>query len=132
MRDGLEEGPINKGADTQTLRCVGAASKTMSDLATSTAAAAAAAATVADVSSTRDNSSIASLLSSMRLARGIYWPDFRSDWDAHLDELAKFEPRKDDVFVISYPKCGHHWSHEFLSMIINGTTKMPKSKLQTN
>ena len=60
------------------------------------------------------------------MARGYAWPTFCKDWEARLDALAGFEPRDDDVFVISYPKSGHHWSHEFLSMIINEKTDMPQ------
>ena len=60
------------------------------------------------------------------MARGYAWPSFCKDWEARLDALAGFEPRDDDVFVISYPKSGHHWSHEFLSMIINEKTDMPQ------
>ena len=63
------------------------------------------------------------------MARGYAWPTFCKDWEARLDALAGFEPRDDDVFVISYPKSGHHWSHEFLSMIINDKTDMPQSEL---
>jgi len=59
---------------------------------------------------------------------GIPWPLFcdGAGWDAKLKAIADFEPRPDDVIVISYPKCGHHWSHEFLHMIVHGTTEMAK------
>ena len=62
-------------------------------------------------------------------ARGIFWPPFCQDWESRLDALATFEPREDDVFVVSYPKCGHHWSFEFLSMIINGNNELAKGSL---
>ena len=58
--------------------------------------------------------------------RGFFWPPFCNDWNSRLDALAAFEPRDDDVFVVSYPKCGHHWSFEFLSMIISGQTELPE------
>ena len=45
-----------------------------------------------------------------------------------MEALANWEPRPDDVFVISFPKSGHHWSHDFLYMIINGDTNLPKGK----
>ena len=58
-------------------------------------------------------------------ARGYNWPPW-GNWESRLDSLVGFEPRSDDVFVISFPKCGHHWSHEFLTMIINGNTNIPE------
>jgi len=68
---------------------------------------------------------------SIPVARGIPWPPFTADWESRLDAMADFEPRDDDVFVISYPKSGHHWSHEFLTRIISGINDYPKgSKVQ--
>ena len=63
---------------------------------------------------------------SLPFVRGLFWPPFCDDWDSRLDALAAFEPRDNDVFVVSYPKCGHHWSFEFLSMIISGQTELPE------
>ena len=75
-------------------------------------------------SSTSD--SISGFLATQPFVRGCYWPPFCQDWASRLDDLTTFEPRADDVIVISYPKSGHHWSHEFLSMIIKGETTLPK------
>ena len=61
--------------------------------------------------------------------RGIYWPPFCDDWGARLDAISNFEPREDDVFVLSYPKSGHHWSHEFLTRIMSGINDYPKGSL---
>ena len=69
---------------------------------------------------------VSSMISSLPFARGRHWPPFHQDWDSQLDSLSGFEPRPDDIFVISYPKCGHHWSHEFLSMIISAGTNLPE------
>ena len=67
-----------------------------------------------------------SSLLSLPYARGCFWPPFCDDWEGRLDAIANFEPRDDDVFVISYPKSGHHWSHEFLTRIISGVNYYPK------
>ena len=57
---------------------------------------------------------------------GLRWPRFCSDaeWPGRLAAIADFHPRPDDVFVVSFPKCGHHWSHEFLSMILSGQAEL--------
>ncbi|KAI3381343.1 hypothetical protein SNEBB_006419 [Seison nebaliae] len=38
----------------------------------------------------------------------------------------KWEAREDDVWVVSYPKCGHAWSFDFLSMIMKNSTELEK------
>jgi len=58
--------------------------------------------------------------------RGVNWPGFTDDWETRLEALDNFEPREDDVFVVSFPKSGHHWSHDFLTMIIGGEAEPPK------
>ena len=74
---------------------------------------------------------MAEYLSLLPKQGGIPWPSFCEDWESRLDVIGKFDPRPDDVFVVSYPKCGHHWSHEFLSMIIKGTLDNPKGEWLT-
>jgi len=66
-------------------------------------------------------------LAQLPTVRGIPWPSFCDDWETRLDGILNFDPRPDDIFVISYPKCGHHWSYEFLSMIIQGELEIPKA-----
>ena len=67
-------------------------------------------------------------LPSGQFLRGINWPALTDDWETRLEALDRFEPREDDIFVISFPKCGNHWSHEFLSMIIHGDAEAPKGE----
>ena len=59
-------------------------------------------------------------------ARGLYWPPWPtvSNWEANLERLANFEPRDEDIFVISYPKCGQSWMNEILSMILHGKSEL--------
>ena len=74
--------------------------------------------------------SVANARPALPLVGGIHWPRFwtEDEWGLRLEALANWEPRPDDVFVISFPKSGHHWSHDFLSMIINGDTNLPNGK----
>ncbi|XP_033100097.1 sulfotransferase family cytosolic 1B member 1-like [Anneissia japonica] len=37
---------------------------------------------------------------------------------ANLDAMATFEVRPDDIFLITYPKCGTHWSAEIINLIL--------------
>ena len=48
------------------------------------------------------------------------WPPFRKNWLEFLEAVKDFPVRSSDIFVISSPKSGHHWSYEFLSMMLSG------------
>ena len=36
-----------------------------------------------------------------------------------IDELANFELRADDLFVVSYPKCGTTWTQQIVKLILS-------------
>lgn len=36
------------------------------------------------------------------------------------NDVASFETRPDDVFVVAFGKSGHHWSYDFINMLLNG------------
>ncbi|XP_071954183.1 uncharacterized protein [Antedon mediterranea] len=38
----------------------------------------------------------------------------------NLDAMATFEVRPDDIFLVTYAKCGTHWSYEIINLILNG------------
>ena len=42
--------------------------------------------------------------------------------------MTEFEVRPDDVVVVSYPKCGHHFLHEVLTMLMTGELKLNKEQ----
>ncbi|XP_033100090.1 sulfotransferase 1C3-like [Anneissia japonica] len=39
---------------------------------------------------------------------------------ANLDAMATFEVRPDDIFLVTFPKCGTHWSAEIINLILTG------------
>merc|ERR1719289_510481 len=44
-----------------------------------------------------------------------------------LDEdLADFKTRDDDVYVVAFPKSGHHWSYDFINMLLKGNLELDK------
>lgn len=58
------------------------------------------------------------------------WPE-GYDWAQWFQEADNnFEARADDIYIASFPKSGHHWSFEFVNMILNGSAQsVNKSKL---
>ena len=36
------------------------------------------------------------------------------------EDLANFQTRDDDVFVVAFPKSGHHWSYDIINMLLKG------------
>ena len=40
------------------------------------------------------------------------------------EDLANFKTRDDDVFVVSYAKSGHHWSYDFINMLLRGNLEL--------
>ncbi|XP_071954184.1 uncharacterized protein [Antedon mediterranea] len=38
----------------------------------------------------------------------------------NLDAMATFEVRPDDIFLVTYAKCGTHWSNEIINLILTG------------
>ncbi|KAI3380494.1 hypothetical protein SNEBB_011092 [Seison nebaliae] len=54
----------------------------------------------------------------------VVFPNIGYKWETILSDIEnKWIPREEDVWVITYPKCGHTWSFDFLSMLISGETK---------
>lgn len=49
-------------------------------------------------------------------------------WRTSLKRMTEFEVRPDDVVVVSYPKCGHHFLHEVLTMLMTGELKLNKEQ----
>ena len=66
------------------------------------------------------------------MLHGLRWPRFCPDaeWENRLALIAAMETRPDDVFIIAYPKCGFHWSKEFLRMIRSGSTEITAGRLK--
>ncbi|KAI3381342.1 hypothetical protein SNEBB_006418 [Seison nebaliae] len=67
----------------------------------------------------------------VEIYEGTYLPAFGLMGSSFGDKLKaleeKWEARPDDVWVVSYPKCGHAWSFDFLSMIMKNSTELEKS-----
>ena len=40
------------------------------------------------------------------------------------EDLAHFRTREDDVFVVAYGKSGHHWSYDFINMLLKGNLEL--------
>ena len=40
------------------------------------------------------------------------------------DDLANFKTRDDDVFVVAFVKSGHHWSYDFINMLLRGNLEL--------
>jgi len=49
-----------------------------------------------------------------------------------LERIINFKTRPDDIFVVSYPKCGHHFLHEILNMLLTGEPKLHKDSKVVN
>lgn len=68
------------------------------------------------------------VLSSPYKVGGIRLPPFTGtseiEWKERLERLSKFEAREDDIFIVSYPKCGHHFTHEILTMLMSGKLQL--------
>ena len=47
-----------------------------------------------------------------------------SYWKLLNEHLARFKTREDDVFIVSYGKSGHHWSYDFLNMLLHGNLEL--------
>ena len=40
------------------------------------------------------------------------------------EDLANFRTREDDVYVVAFAKSGHHWSYDFINMILRGNLEL--------
>ncbi|KAK4023113.1 hypothetical protein OUZ56_008544 [Daphnia magna] len=41
------------------------------------------------------------------------------EYAKHADELLNFQPRSDDVWIVTFPKCGTTWTQELVWMVMN-------------
>lgn len=42
------------------------------------------------------------------------------------EDLANFKTRDEDVFVVAFAKSGHHWSYDFINMLLKGNFALDK------
>ena len=40
------------------------------------------------------------------------------------NDLADFKTRDDDVYIVAYAKSGHHWSYDFINMLLKGNFEL--------
>ena len=40
------------------------------------------------------------------------------------EDLANFKTRDDDIFVVAFGKSGHHWSYDFINMLLRGNLEL--------
>ncbi|CAH1796348.1 unnamed protein product [Owenia fusiformis] len=64
---------------------------------------------------------------------GIYWPRFwprsrppksNMNWEEWHREVQKMPCREDDVWTVTFPKAGLHWSSQILHMLMTGDTEV--------
>lgn len=46
-------------------------------------------------------------------------------------DLVNFDIREDDIFVVAYPKSGHHWAYDFINMLVTGNLELDNKIKET-
>lgn len=45
-----------------------------------------------------------------------------------MDDMYNFPVKKDDIWIVTYPKCGTTWMQETVSMLINNVDQVNNNK----
>jgi len=50
----------------------------------------------------------------------------------HADKIFKFAPKKDDTWIVTFPKCGTTWTQELVWLLVNNCNKEAAAKINLN
>ncbi|XP_069132731.1 sulfotransferase 1B1-like [Argopecten irradians] len=54
------------------------------------------------------------------------FPPIMANTEKHMQSIRNFDSRESDILLCTFPKCGTHWVHEIVSMILQGDARYTK------